>query len=449
MLPIAALLLAALPGFTDCNDNGIDDATEIAKGLVADCQGNGIIDDCERGGVAPVGYWRFEEPGGTTIADAGPRGLDGTTTDTNPTADISTAVIPVTGAENLLGRNISGAGSILVPDPAGDLSFGDAGFTIEAWVRVDQRSDTSGPNQRQTIVQKKGIAAGGATLDYLFLAQAGDAPENLPRNYGKNADFTGRELGIIFGNGSETWMVTSNFQINDGDWHHVSVSLDAVRNKIRFTIDEVSQRIDFDEIGHTTNDGPLLIGAHTNANGNYNQFLRGAIDEVRITEGVLPLDLLLDDFRGGDCNDNGVPDGCDITDGSAVDCDGNGQPDSCQLENNDCDGNGVPDQCDPDCNGNGIVDACDIALATSDDCQPDGIPDECQTAGNTRLQFDLYGWGYLAVRTDVPYMVWLQRFNADANDTVIDAIEVDFGIIPAGVPPTATHTGSGSCNGLG
>ena len=68
MLPIAACLLAALPGLTDCNNNGIDDAIEIAKGLAADCQGNGYIDDCERGGITPRGYWRLEEPGGTTIA---------------------------------------------------------------------------------------------------------------------------------------------------------------------------------------------------------------------------------------------------------------------------------------------------------------------------------------------------------------------------------------------
>ena len=261
MLSLAACLLAALPGFTDCNDNGIDDAIEIAKGLATDCQGNGYIDECELGGVTPIGYWRLEEPGGTTIADSGPLGLDGTTSDTNPTADIGPGVIPVTGAENLLGRTIAGSGSILVADPAGDLSFGGESFTIEAWVRIDQRSDTSGPNQRQTLVQKKAIAAGGAATDYLVLAQAGDISENAATNYGKNADFSGRELAILFGTGSETWLVTSNFEIRDGEWHHMSVSLDAERNKVRFTLDDGWQLINFDEQGHTTSGGPLLIGA--------------------------------------------------------------------------------------------------------------------------------------------------------------------------------------------
>ncbi|NIM47868.1 MAG: hypothetical protein GTO22_01155, partial [Gemmatimonadales bacterium] len=30
-----------------------------------------------------------------------------------------------------------------------------------------------------------------------------------------------------------------------------------------------------------------------------------------------------------------------------------------------------------DCNGNGVPDACDIADGTSDDADGDGVPDEC------------------------------------------------------------------------
>ena len=43
-----------------------------------------------------------------------------------------------------------------------------------------------------------------------------------------------------------------------------------------------------------------------------------------------------------DCNANGVPDGCDISDGTSADCDTNGIPDECQP---DCDNDGVPDAC--------------------------------------------------------------------------------------------------------
>lgn len=228
------LLATAMPGFVDCNDNGIDDAVEIAKGLVADCQENGVIDDCERGGIEPLAYWRFEEPGGTTLADAGPFGLDGSSTDTAPTVEIGPQTIPQTGITNVVARRIDGNGSIVVDDPTGLLSFGDSSFTIEAWVRLDQISNTNGPNQRQTLVQKKRLDAGGAVTDYLVLVQAGDASVTSDNNYGKTSNLTGREIAILFGTGSQTWIATSFLEITDNDWHHVSVSRDADSGKIRF-----------------------------------------------------------------------------------------------------------------------------------------------------------------------------------------------------------------------
>ncbi|MEE2895852.1 MAG: LamG-like jellyroll fold domain-containing protein [Planctomycetota bacterium] len=437
MFDPAILLLAALPGIVDCNGNGLDDAVEIAKGLAPDCQANGVIDDCERGGVEPLAYWRFEEFGGSTIADSGPLGLDGTTDDTAPISSIGPAEIPQTNAENLLARRIAGGGSVLVPDPTGALSLGGSSFTIEAWVRLDQLSNTNGPNQRQTLVQKKELAAGGATTDYLVLVQAGDASVTSDSNYGKTSDLTGREIAILFGSGSDTWIATSALQIRDNDWHHVSVSLDADTGKIRFTLDGRVSVVRPDRSDHVVNDGPLLIGAHTNAAGTFNQFLRGDVDEVRILDRVVPDELLLARYRGGDCNDNGIPDGCEIDAGDEDDCDGDGRPDACQVAENDCDGNGIPDQCDPDCNGNGVPDACDIALATSLDCQPDGFPDECQVAGDATIGYDETGVAYIAVRTDVPNMVWLQRFNANENGTIVSAIEADFGIVPPGIPYTA------------
>lgn len=50
-----------------------------------------------------------------------------------------------------------------------------------------------------------------------------------------------------------------------------------------------------------------------------------------------------------DCNVNGVPDACDILEGSSLDCNANTVPDSCDIAfdpSKDCfDGNGVPDLC--------------------------------------------------------------------------------------------------------
>jgi len=43
-----------------------------------------------------------------------------------------------------------------------------------------------------------------------------------------------------------------------------------------------------------------------------------------------------------------------------LDCNENGVPDSCELVDNDCNENGVPDECDADCNNDGIVDECQL-----------------------------------------------------------------------------------------
>ena len=100
-------------------------------------------------------------------------------------------------------------------------------------------------------------------------------------------------------------------------------------------------------------------------------------------------------LNDGDCNQNGIPDLCDIDCGSsgdfcdlpgcgqASDCNGNSIPDECEA---DCNGNGIPDDCDItsgfsfDCNQNGVPDSCDLDSGTSVDCQPNGIPDECDLA---------------------------------------------------------------------
>ncbi|MCB9849579.1 MAG: hypothetical protein H6817_02620 [Phycisphaerales bacterium] len=65
-----------------------------------------------------------------------------------------------------------------------------------------------------------------------------------------------------------------------------------------------------------------------------------------------------------DCDDNQVPDECDIASGSASDCDEDGLLDGLCEEMFDC-------------NGNGVSDECDIAGGTSHDCNEDNEPDEC------------------------------------------------------------------------
>ncbi|MFO0839461.1 MAG: hypothetical protein U1D55_13175 [Phycisphaerae bacterium] len=105
-----------------------------------------------------------------------------------------------------------------------------------------------------------------------------------------------------------------------------------------------------------------------------------------------------DDDGTPDCNDLCPNDpnktapgscGCGVVDG---DSDGDSVPDCDDLcpggdDRIDCNQNGIPDACDvtPDCNQNGRPDSCDIALGASLDCNHNGVPDECDIVGGTSL----------------------------------------------------------------
>lgn len=91
---------------------------------------------------------------------------------------------------------------------------------------------------------------------------------------------------------------------------------------------------------------------------------------------------------GPDCNNNGVPDSTDISNGTSQDCNANLVPDECDTENGsslDCNVDGVPDECQIDCNSNGIPDDCDLGSGSSEDCNSNSIPDECDINGGASI----------------------------------------------------------------
>lgn len=92
-----------------------------------------------------------------------------------------------------------------------------------------------------------------------------------------------------------------------------------------------------------------------------------------------------------DCNNNQIDDYDEIAQNPDLDCNLNGFLDACDVVlwapwgATDCNDNDVPDECDikwgtsEDCNENGIPDSCDIAVHTSRDVNRNGIPDECDS----------------------------------------------------------------------
>lgn len=305
----------------DCNGNGIPDAIDVATGISEDCNGNCTPDECDLLIVPEFGlaHWRFEGAG-ATLVDSGPNGLDGALiAPAFRAADVPVDPVPQTGLANAqsidfgwLSPSSSGYGE--VPDVDNALTMGDVDFTIEAWVKLDHLSDTSSADERQYLLMKKPLPTKDARIDYAVLVQRGNSVPAT--NYGAGTG-SGRELQVIFGVGgdsSTTWGVTSSLEINDFDWHFVSIAVYAGDNRVRFGIDGTFEFVTYSSSEpRTTNNGPLRIGAHQNGVGLNNHFLRGSIDEVRISRAIVPVERLLDSPGSPfseDADGNGIPDEC-------------------------------------------------------------------------------------------------------------------------------------------
>lgn len=332
------------PSSVDCDGNGIRDEVDIAQcdgsAWCLDCNGNGRPDPCDL--VPPVleldggrGYWRFEDGSGLVV-DSGLYGLDGVPTALSYTTDVPIATIPQNGEPNPLALSLDGFGYFVVDDPNHLLAFGSdepSDFTVESWVRLDVLA--SGPNEtseRQYLAQKKRLNGKGGWMDFSIMVQGANVQGAMDYNYGKQGGFTGRELVVQFGTAGNTWSVTSNLEIDDNEWHHISVAKDNSALTVRFGLDGVFETHTYPPMYQHANDGPLLVGAHTNQAGQFNQYLRGDIDEFRISPGVRSVHELLSSFpvgSSGDCNGNGIPDDCDIAAGLLADANGDLFPDGC------------------------------------------------------------------------------------------------------------------------
>ncbi len=266
----------------DCDLDGVIDALE------ADLDGDCVPDDCQGG----VGYWRFEETTGAQLTpDSSGSGLDGSISPfSTRVVDVPVATVPGTGAANTqsldLGfKGFGTGGYVFVQDAGGLLSTPNSGFTLEAWVKLVSLSGSSNPEERQWLFQKKPSNAGDSQLEYGLLVQAGNLTS-------LGSGPSGRELLFRYGDGASDRSVSSELIINDQEWHHVSVAYDPARRQLRFGLDG-----QFDthylELPFVPGGGPLYVGAHTNAAGLLNQYLRGQVDEVRFTRYYLPEESLL------------------------------------------------------------------------------------------------------------------------------------------------------------
>jgi len=214
--------------------------------------------------------WRFEND----LTDRFPFGNDGVATN-GPvfSSDVPNATDYVLGKANTTALDLEqdALQHVMVGDGI-PLDFGEAPFTIEAWVKLETLPTGDNTASAMPVVQKKVIGEGDGALDYLFLAAAG--------NYGDAT--TCSNLALHLGSS----VVTSTLAIADTDWHYISVALDPVADMVRFTLDNQTNTQSV-AVSGTANGGPLVIGAHYNSSGVVNSAFDGLIDELSITDGFL------------------------------------------------------------------------------------------------------------------------------------------------------------------
>jgi hypothetical protein len=129
----------------------------------------------------------------------------------------------------------------------------------------------------------------------------------------------------------------------------ITVTYDAaVLTSLGITDESALRLLRYDETAQTTID--IGTGLDTTANkitgstGRLGSFLLGAV------------------VAAADCNNNGLPDVCEISQTSTAP----GGPFYCTAN------------CVADCNNNGVPDTCDLVAGTSQDCDDNDIPDDCQ-----------------------------------------------------------------------
>ncbi|MCZ6835736.1 MAG: hypothetical protein O7G85_08180 [Planctomycetota bacterium] len=102
---------------------------------------------------------------------------------------------------------------------------------------------------------------------------------------------------------------------------------------------------------------------------------------------------------GGDCNLNGIPDVKDISSGLLTDCNDNQVPDECELGNF-----GICPSL-TDCNENGIPDECDLGSGSSLDDDGNGVPDECDGCPFPPTVFHVYRYNALTENWDFEHEI--------------------------------------------
>lgn len=370
----------------DCNHNGIPDEVEIARGTAHDCNNNGILDECEVNGSlialdrSSSAIYELNPTTGARFALAQVSGVVGFQgLSRNPlTGELFAVARFSNGQRTLVKLNPSTWTMQTIGAPGFNLS--DIAFRRDGILYGIAGNNSPAPGLLYTL----NLSSGAATTTGISGSSGnGHSLAFLP----------GTDL-LFHSHGSALEV------IDTANGTKVTIRSSGLPEFNSMIYDVAGGRLLGESFGTlyaldpNTGQSTVLVGSAgtiaglarlSTANDRNNN---GIPDDCDIANGTsrdcnhngIP------DEAEPDCNANGIPDECDIANGTSVDVIGangmpDGIPDECQ---DDCNGNHIPDELDiasgtsHDCNLNGIPDECDIANGTSQDCNHNGIPDECE-----------------------------------------------------------------------
>ncbi len=404
----------------DCNYNNIPDSWDIDQGTSADCNNNSIPDECDiAGGIS-------NDCDLNGIPDQCQFDCDGD---------------GIADACEILSGNESDCNANNIPDSC-DLA---GGYNVSQWANsvIGYSSQANWGGTMGHAVQATGVpdVTAYGLNPMAWTPYSSTASEYITLGYADSVYATGVSIVETCGNG----FVTQVDLVDEDDQLHTvwtgTDTTDCSSNFANCSIDTLN--LTWASTSYLVKGVKITIDA-THHTVDYSDD-HEQIDAVQLhgTPALHP-----------DCNDNGIPDECDISSGgSSTDANGDGIPDECGCRNEDvnCDGyvdvgdvliynapsnknhmcadagnprtdvnrdgmvndfdlDAIRDPavfntgntfgcgCDvpvcavtPDCNTNGIPDSWDIHQGTSLDCNNNSIPDECDISSNTSTDCDSNG----------------------------------------------------------
>jgi len=267
---------------------------QVVHDEVGDRRGNRLQLGYEVGADAPglVGYYTFAGESGVDVRDA---------TGTNDGTFKDSSQIDHEAYDRAVSGIFGGSGVRFTPQKSGityekgayvdlgsDTASAIAGgsFTWSAWVRTDREG-----GGKEAVISANNDDRTNNILWFLCKPSGGDCPA-------ADDDEEPAYLSLYIGDEGDFHPDDSGVQreVNDGDWHHIAVSLEDDTGRVTYYVDGVAvhsyttgARVEADDImsiGQDSDDADYGFGVSTS------DFLEGDLDEVRIYDRALDPDAI-------------------------------------------------------------------------------------------------------------------------------------------------------------